>query len=174
MILKSQWVVLLAKDVAHLSGLRISPPGVVSQRDRGPCWICDYSLSEVNKDSLPLAPLEAMQFGYTLARIMRELILANPALGPVQLLKLDISDRFYRVNLNIDDIPKLGVAFPTKPGEPHLVAFPLVLPMGWKNSPPIFSAATKTIADLVNHQIKGGLNLLTHPLIRGGPSSNRL
>jgi hypothetical protein len=27
---------------------------------------------------------------------------------------------------------------------------PLVLPMGWKNSPPIFSTATETIADLAN------------------------
>ena len=33
MILKSQWVVLPAKDVAHLSGLRISPPGVVPHQD---------------------------------------------------------------------------------------------------------------------------------------------
>ena len=65
----------------------------------------------------------------------------DPALGPVQPLKLDISDRFYRVNLNIDDIHKLGVAFPTKPGEPNLMAFPLVLSMGWKHSPPdIFSS----------------------------------
>ena len=36
MILKSQWVVLPAADVAHLPGLRISPPGVVPQRDRRP------------------------------------------------------------------------------------------------------------------------------------------
>ena len=84
----------------------------------------------MNKDSLPLAPLEAIQFGHTLDRILRELILADPALGPVQLLKLDNSDGFYQVNLNIDDIPKVGVTFPTKPGEAKMVAFPLVLPMG--------------------------------------------
>ena len=79
MILKSQWVVLPAEDVASLPGLRISPPGVVPQRDRRPRWICDYTWSKVNKDSLPLAPLEAMQFGHTLDIILRELILANPA-----------------------------------------------------------------------------------------------
>ena len=105
-----------------------------------------------------------MQFGHALDRILRELILADPALGPVQLLKLDISDGFYRVNLNIEDVPKLGVAFPTKPGEPQLVAFPLVLPMGWKNSPPIFSAATETIADLANQRIKKGAPPPAHPL----------
>ena len=150
--------------MASLPGLRISPPGVVPQRDRRLCWICDYTWSEVNKDSLPLAPLEAMQFGHALDRILRELILADPACGPAQLLTLDISDGFYRVNLNIDNIPKLGVAFPTKSGEPSLVAFPLVLPMGWKSSPPIFPVATKTIADLANHRIKGGLPPLRHPL----------
>ena len=130
MILKSQWVVLTAEDMAHLSGLHISPPGVVPQQDRRPRWIYDYTWSKVNKDSLPLAPLEAMRFGHALDRILRELILADPVCGPVQLLKLDISDGFYRVNLNIDDIPKLGIVFPTKPSEPHIVAFPLVLTMG--------------------------------------------
>ena len=58
---------------------------------------------------------------------MRELILAD---GPIQLVKLDISDGFYRVNLNIDNIPKLGVAYRTKPSEPHRVATTLVLSMG--------------------------------------------
>ena len=63
-----------------------------------------------------------MQFGHALDQILRELLLSNPALGPVHLLKIDISDGFYRVGLSIDDIPKLGVAFPTQPGEPKLVA----------------------------------------------------
>ena len=36
MIAKSQWVVLPAEAVADLPGLRISPPGVVPQRDRRP------------------------------------------------------------------------------------------------------------------------------------------
>ena len=94
-----------------------------------------------------------MQFGHALNRILRELILGDPALSPVQLPKFDISDGFYRVNLNIDDVPKLGVAFPAKPGEPKCIAFFLVLPMGWENSPPIFSAATETIADLANQRI---------------------
>ena len=164
MLLKSQWVVLPAEDVADLPWLRISPPGVVPQRDRRPRWICDYTWSSVNQETVPLAPLEAMQFGHALDRILRELILADPALGPVQLLKLDISDGFYRIDLAIDDIPKLGVAFPTKPGEPKLVAFPLVLPMGWKNSPPIFSAATETIADLANQRMRRAGVPAAHPL----------
>ena len=111
----------------------------------------NYNWSQVNNNSLPRVPLEAIQYGHALNQILCEVILADPSLSPVQLLKIDISDGFYQANLNIDNIPKLGVASPTKPGEPHLVAFPSVLPMGWKNSPPIFSAATETIADLANH-----------------------
>ena len=45
------------------------------------------------------------------------------------MLKLDIADGFYRIALNIDDIPKLGVVFPSPEDEEPLVALPLVLPM---------------------------------------------
>ena len=164
MINKGQWVVLPASAVENMPGLRISPPGVVPQRGRRPRWIVDYTFSDVNKETLPLAAMEAMQFGHALDRILREILLADPELGPVQLLKVDISDGFYRINLNIDDIPKLGVAFPTKPGEEKLVALPLVLPMGWKNSPPIFSAATETATDLTNDRLAARVPPAPHRL----------
>jgi hypothetical protein len=80
------------------------------------------------------------------------------------MIKLDISDGFYRIGLNIDDIPELGVVFPTLPGDKPLIAFPLVLPMGWSNSPPIFSTATETIADIANAQLSSGWLPLSHPL----------
>ena len=59
--------------------------------------------------------MEAMQFGHALDWILRKILLADSSLGPVQLLKVDPSDGFYHVNLNVDDIPKLGVVFPTSP-----------------------------------------------------------
>ena len=72
---------------------------------------------------------------------MCELILADPSLGLVQLLKLDISNEFYQVNLNIDNVTKLGVAFPTKPSEHKLLALSLVLSIGLeKQSAYIFSS----------------------------------
>jgi hypothetical protein len=43
MINKGQWMVLPAKDVLHLPGLRLSPPGVVPRQGRRPQWICDNS-----------------------------------------------------------------------------------------------------------------------------------
>ena len=105
-----------------------------------------------------------MQFGLALDRILREILLANPEFGPVNLMKVDLSDGFYRIGLNIGDIPKLGVVFPTEPGEEPLVAFPLVLPMGWRNSPPIFSTATETIADLTNQRLLDPTPAQPHPL----------
>ena len=36
--------------------------------------------------------------------------------------------------------------------------------MGWKNSPPIFSTATKTIADLANRRLQADGTPPTHPL----------
>ena len=154
MIQKGQWVILPASVALELEGLRLSPPGVVEQRDRRPRWICDYTWSQVNEDTLPLVALESMQFGHALERILREILLANPAHGPVHLNKTDLSDGFYREDLCPGDAPKLGVVYPTATSSQSLVAIPLVLPMGWKNSPPAFSTATETIADLANKRLR--------------------
>ncbi len=68
--------------------------------------------------------------------------------------------------MNIEDIPKLGVAFPTEPDQEKLVAFPLVLPMGWKNSPPIpiFSTAAETFVDLANQRLSSHAQPLPHKM----------
>ena len=94
-----------------------------------------------------------MQFGNTLPRLVRHLVLADPKHGPTQLIKVDIADGFYRIGLRPCDVPKLGVMYLGYPGEPPLVAFPITLPMGWTNSPPLFCSATETIADLANEAI---------------------
>ena len=103
--------------IQHLPGLCVSPPGIVPQWGQRTHLICDYSWSDINKDTLPLAPMLAMQFGHALDRILWEVLLANPAHGPVNLMKFDLSDGFHCIGLNLDNIPKLGVIFPTLPGE---------------------------------------------------------
>lgn len=108
--------------------------------------------------------MEAMQFGHALDRTLQEILLAELALGPVHLLKLDISDSFYHIGVNVDDIPKLGVTFPMPPGTEPLIAFPLVFPMGWTNSPPIFSTAIKTIANLTTMRLHRFARPLPHRL----------
>ena len=129
------WVVLPYDDVRHWPTLRISPLGVVPQRDRRPRLIVDYTFSNVNEDTVPLAPKESMQFGRALQRIMAKIVRADPRYGPVRLAKIDIADGFYRVWLQIADKPKLEVVLPSTAGQPRLVAFPLALPMGWIESP---------------------------------------
>ena len=62
------------------------------------------------------------------------------------------------------DIQKLGVVFPIEDPNNPLIVLPLVLPMGWKNSPPVFCTATETIADLTNNSIKLQTPMPQHPL----------
>ena len=105
-----------------------------------------------------------MQFGHALKHILREIICADPKLGPVYLSKLDISDGFCHINLAVEDIPKLGVFFSVKDGEEPLVAFPLVLPVGWEHSPPIFCASIETDANLANNTIASSIVAPSHLL----------
>jgi hypothetical protein len=151
---KGQWVLLPADLVLHEPNLRLSPLGVVSQRDRRPRTICDYSFFLVNLETIPLAPSEAMQFGRALWRVLSTIHHADPRLGPVYLSKIDIADGFYRLGVNDVDVAKLGVVVPTEPGDPQVIGFPLVLPMGWMQSPPLFTAATETVTDLANQALQ--------------------
>ena len=168
MIKKGQWVVLPFSVAKTLPGLRLSPAGVVEQRDRRPRWIGDYSFYGVNDESQPFAAVESMQFGHALERFLRELLLANPALGPIYLAKTDVSDGFYRIDIAPQDVPKLGLLFPqvsdSSNPDDQLVALPLVLPMGWKYSPPIFTTITETVADNTNAAIASGEAYRPHPL----------
>ena len=147
------WIVLPFDEVATLRGLRLSPLGVVPQRDRRPRLIVDYTFSGVNGDTVLLAPREAMQFGKALQRVSTILVHADPRYGPVYLAKVDVADGFYRVWLQLADVPKLGVVLPTAPGCVPLVAFPLALPMGWVESPPYFTVLTETACDRANDML---------------------
>jgi hypothetical protein len=164
LVSKGFWIVLPYSQVRSLPGLRISPLGVVPQRDRRPRTIVDYTFSFVNADTASLAPRESMQFGHALHRMLRKIRFADPAHGPVYMLKVDIADGFYRVYVAPRDVPKLGVAFPHQAGEEPLVAFPLALPMGWTSSPPYFSAFTETIVDVANDRLAQHSDPLPHRL----------
>ena len=55
-----------------------------------------------------------MQFCHALdCLLLQEILLENRTNGYTEMLKVDLSDGFYRINLNIEDIPKLGVIFPS-------------------------------------------------------------
>ncbi len=164
MIDKGQWIVLPYRSVQHLAQLRVSPVGVVPQTNRRDPTIVDYSFSNLNDDTVALTPREAMQFGHALDRILAQLLAADPSHGPVHLIKVDLSDGFYRVLVRAQDVPKLGVIVPSLPGEEPLIAFPLALPMGWTQSPPYFCMVTETITDGANAAIQRGAVLGPHRL----------
>jgi len=153
----------LRAKIDGLKRLRVSPIGIVPQRERRPRLIVDYTYYGVNQETQPLSPKEAMQFGRALERILYKIRHANPRFGPVYLGKIDLADGFYRVWLSTSAIPDLAVAFPKYPDEEQLVALPLVLPMGWVDSPPAFCAATETVADLANN-LPYKTVLPSHPL----------
>jgi hypothetical protein len=149
-IRKGFWLVLPFAAVQHLPDLRISPLGVVPQRNRRPRLIVDYTFSGVNEETRKMAPGDSMQFGRALDRIRLAVLEAPDEFGPTYMMKLDLSDGFYRIQVKPEDVPKLAIAFPTGPGEEKKVAFPMKLPMGWTESPPWFCAATETIVDVAN------------------------
>ena len=153
MINKGHWTVLPAHLMAHELWIRLSPLGVVPQRDWRPRTICDYTFFGINPQTLPLAPQEAMQFGRALQRSPQRMLRSHPRHGPVFTSKIDIADGFYRIWIKAEDAPKLAVLFPSRPGEEALIAMPNVLPMGWRESPPYFSTATETVTDLANRAV---------------------
>jgi hypothetical protein len=156
MIHKKQWILPPAALAMTQEELRISTLGVPPQRDRRPRSIIDYTFYHINEDTVVRAPPEAMQFGKALWRILAGIVQANTGLGPVYLSKVDIADGFYHIWVKAADIPKLGVLLPAEQGQERLIGFPVVLPMGWKESPPVFTSATETVTDLANGQIQQG------------------
>jgi hypothetical protein len=94
-----------------------------------------------------------MQFGRALLRILQKNANSDPRLGPVYLSKIDIADGFYRIAIRSNDVPKLAIMIPTAKCEEPLVGLHLVLPMGWKQSPPLFTVATETVANLANTKL---------------------
>ena len=69
------------------------------------------------------------------------------------------------------NIPLLDIAFPIAPGEPLVVTFHLVLPMGWTESPPYFCMATEMIVDLANDLTHSGWDPPMNPLELNGPTT---
>ncbi|KAL3811082.1 hypothetical protein ACHAXA_009030, partial [Cyclostephanos tholiformis] len=80
----------------------------------------------INKGQWVILPYSAVQHLPGLCILLPGVI---PQYRQLYLIKLDISDGFYRIALNVDDIPKLGVAFSTAPGEDPLLAMALPHPL---------------------------------------------
>ena len=167
---KRHHTMVLPLSVAKtIEGARASPPGVIPQKDRRPRTVCDLTDAAspepgVNPSTVPLAPMEAMQFGQALRRLLFQIHRADRRWGPVYIAKDDVSDGFYNVCVNVNGVKKFGVILPTPEGQEPLILFFLALPMGWVSSPPWFCAASETVADLANARIKANWKPPAHRL----------
>jgi hypothetical protein len=144
-----QWLVVKYSAIRHLVGLRLSPTGVVPQRDRRDRTIVDYSFYSVNQETLLSAP-DSLQFGYAILRILQSLQRADTRRGTIYLAKIDVADAFMRVAILASHVPALGALLPFYPGEEKFVAFPFILSMGWVESPHYLCAVSETVADMAN------------------------
>jgi hypothetical protein len=87
-----------------------------------------------------------MQFGKAQERMLQAPMKANPKFRTVKAYKVDIGDGFYRVPVATSGVLKLRVLLPEMPSfSERMVAFPLVLLMGWTESPPFFCKFTKLV-----------------------------
>ena len=116
--------------VKELLVLRASLLGVKEEKNRRPQWLGNYIFSNINWETLPIAALSAMQYGWSLEWAIREVVIYNPALGPVNVLKENVSDGFYQICLRPTDAPKIGTVFDYKGEDKELLAIPLTIPMG--------------------------------------------
>ena len=135
---------------SELPRLRLSLQGVKEEIYQWQRWLGDNIYSHLNSKTLSIAAVFSMKYGQALERLIREVVIDEPAQGPMHNLKADDSDSFYRIFLRPMDAPELGQVFPLEVEDKELVAMPITLHMGWKNSPPIFFTATETVADLEN------------------------
>jgi len=94
----------------------------------------DYSFTGVNEASLQLAPKHAMQLDHALPRLLQRIAYADHSHGPPLLMKLDLSDGYYRVHLSPEAALELAVVF------------------------------TETVADMANHALNNDQRFLPPPV----------
>ena len=105
--------------------------------------IYNFTFISLNTTTARLYPQDDMRFGNTLHLTLKTIHHANPALGPVYLIKVDLSDTYMRLWVLMEDASSVAFLFPKKnPTDPQLVIFHLSLPMGYIDSSVYFCATT--------------------------------
>ena len=54
-----------------------------------------------------------MKYGRALDRLIREVVIADPTLGPIQAMDTDVTNGFYHIALQPADAPNIGLVFPS-------------------------------------------------------------
>ena len=108
-------ILLLLSLVVHLPNFLLSPVAAFPQENRKLRLIYDCSFFGINKASVPLAPMEAVQFSRTFFRLLYTILHANPVLEPTHVSKIDLADGYMRVPLSTPATPKLTFLVPPHP-----------------------------------------------------------
>ena len=74
-------------------------------------WLINSICSNINTDSLHIDYMSDMQYVRALDRLIREVMIEDPALVPVYVLKADASDGFYHIALRTAYAPNPGLVF---------------------------------------------------------------
>ena len=91
MVIKGHWFFLPYSVDKELPGLRLIPSGVKEDRYRRLQWLGDYRYSNLNSKTLPISALSTMQYFRALERLIREVVISNPALELMNVLKVGVS-----------------------------------------------------------------------------------
>ena len=149
--------------VDALQNLWISPVAVIPQLGRHLRLIFDFTWSGLYEAKKRLSPMEVMCFGGVLQRILRQVLPADPSLGPVYLNNVELVHAYMRLWVRMGDVPSFAFLIPKKtPSDLHLVRFHLS--MGYVDSAPYFCIAIETLADLSNKVIDQQGVASSHPL----------
>ena len=173
--------ILLWEDLKTLQphNLKISPILVVPQKDRRGRIILDLSFPVypertkgnprpdpiqpgVNKTTIKLAPQEPVrEIGNVFRRVVT--LMDSAALDEVVMMsKIDLSDGFWRMLVQEDDMWNFAYVMPDAPGTPTRIVVPSSLQMGWAESPAYFCAATETARDVIQGLVADTVELPQH------------
>ena len=73
--------------------------------------------SDLNKDVTTLAPQEAMLLGGILKRVIEHILVADPRLSPVYLIKVYLVESYMRLWVCVKDSPTSAFIIPKKKEE---------------------------------------------------------
>ena len=153
------------EEAIALQNLWLLPVAVTPQVVRRQRIIFDFTWSGINNISERLPPMEAMRFGGALLRILKQVLTANPCLGPVYLSKVDLSDAYTIFWMSMEDVPSVAFLIPKKnPSDTRLVVLHFSLPMGYIDSATDFFMSRELLADLANKAINSREKAVNRPL----------
>ena len=102
------------------------------------------------------APTDSMQeLGNALPRCIHAMATWPEEDGPIKMVKYDIQDGFWRMDVNRAQREQFCYVLPPDPDAPYdpdpIIVIPRALQMGWVSSPAFFCAATETGRDIAEY-----------------------